>query len=176
MVTYLQNLVRVELPSPEARRLRLQRMGMLPRPVEQPKPIPAVPVEAQVIHIPGRDPGYGYPKDCDYALLLWIPPVPPRPRPTVRAIMAVVCRRYDVSREDMLSPRRELRYVTPRHIIMYLARKLTPASLPEIGRLLGGRDHTTILHGTRKIGALRATDRKLKAALREMEIELVGGE
>jgi chromosomal replication initiator protein len=58
--------------------------------------------------------------------------------------------------------------VRPRQIAMYLAKVLTPRSLPEIGRRFGGRDHTTVLHAVRKISGLVTTE----AALAE-EIELL---
>jgi chromosomal replication initiator protein len=50
-----------------------------------------------------------------------------------------------------MSPSRVRRIARPRQIAMYLARQLTKMSYPQIGRRLGGRDHTTILHGNRKI-------------------------
>jgi chromosomal replication initiator protein len=48
--------------------------------------------------------------------------------------------------------------VRPRQIAMYLAKALTPRSLPEIGRRFGGRDHTTVLHAVRKIESLSGQD------------------
>jgi chromosomal replication initiator protein len=49
----------------------------------------------------------------------------------------------------------------PRQIAMYLSKQLTDRSLPDIGRRFGGRDHTTIMHGVRKIEELRASDAQL---------------
>jgi chromosomal replication initiator protein len=49
----------------------------------------------------------------------------------------------------------------PRQIAMYLSKQLTPRSLPEIGRRFGGRDHTTIMHGVRRIEELKTTDSQL---------------
>jgi chromosomal replication initiator protein len=51
--------------------------------------------------------------------------------------------------------------VRPRQVAMYLAKTLTPRSLPEIGRRFGGRDHTTVLHAVRKIEAEQVKDVKL---------------
>jgi hypothetical protein len=88
-----------------------------------------------------------------------IDPAPPEPRPLlVEDIQRVACKYFSVQRNDMLSPRRDVRVAYPRHIVMYLAKTLTMKSLPEIGRRLGGRDHTTILHGVRKIERLVRTD------------------
>jgi chromosomal replication initiator protein len=66
-------------------------------------------------------------------------------------ILKVVGRHYNVARTDLLSPRRARSIVVPRQVGMYLAKKLTARSLPEIGRRFGGRDHSTVLHAVRKI-------------------------
>lgn len=76
------------------------------------------------------------------------------PRPTVAKILAEVCRRYKVSEIDVRSKRRTANIVMPRHIVMYLSKKLTELSLPQIGARLGGRDHTTVLSAVNKITAL----------------------
>lgn len=62
-----------------------------------------------------------------------------------------------------------------RHLLMYLAHKFTGYSLPQIGRLLGNRDHTTILHGVKKITAERIVDAQLDQLLAECERELKHG-
>jgi chromosomal replication initiator protein len=69
----------------------------------------------------------------------------------IEDILRVVGRHYNVPKSDLLSPRRARSIVVPRQIGMYLAKKLTPRSLPEIGRRFGGRDHSTVLHAVRKI-------------------------
>lgn len=73
---------------------------------------------------------------------------PPRPAPKVYIpqIIRVVANHYGVEVDDILSVRRTGNIIFPRHVAMYLSRKLTPCSLPEIGRRFGGRDHTTVLH------------------------------
>jgi chromosomal replication initiator protein len=76
-------------------------------------------------------------------------------------ILKVVGRHYNVSKNDLLSPRRARSVVVPRQIGMYLAKKLTSRSLPEIGRRFGGRDHSTVLHAVRKIDELVRGDEKL---------------
>ncbi|MFO1088692.1 MAG: chromosomal replication initiator protein DnaA [Hyphomicrobiales bacterium] len=76
-------------------------------------------------------------------------------------ILKVVGRHYNVGRADLLSPRRAQAIVRPRQIGMYLAKKLTARSLPEIGRRFGGRDHSTVLHAVRKIEELMASDDRL---------------
>jgi chromosomal replication initiator protein len=76
-------------------------------------------------------------------------------------ILKIVGRHYNVGRTDLLSPRRARAVVLPRQIGMYLAKKLTARSLPEIGRRFGGRDHSTVLHAVRKIDEQIKGDEKL---------------
>ncbi len=86
-------------------------------------------------------------------------------RVRIEDILKFVSRHYNVSRTDILSARRTRTIVRPRQIAMYLAKTMTPRSLPEIGRRFGGRDHTTVLHAVRKIEAERAGDEKLSEEL-----------
>ena len=88
-------------------------------------------------------------------------------RVRVEDIQKVVARHYNVSKNELLSNRRTRAIVRPRQIAMYLAKVLTPRSLPEIGRRFGGRDHTTVLHAVRKIEDLVSNDQKLA---REIEL------
>ncbi len=76
-------------------------------------------------------------------------------------ILKIIGRHFNVGRTDLLSPRRARSVVVPRQIGMYLAKKMTARSLPEIGRRFGGRDHSTVLHAVRKIEELVKTDDKL---------------
>lgn len=82
-------------------------------------------------------------------------------RVKIEEIQKLVATHYNVTRADILSARRTANVVRPRQIAMYLAKVLTPRSLPEIGRRFGGRDHTTVLHAVRKIEALAKADGKL---------------
>jgi chromosomal replication initiator protein len=86
-----------------------------------------------------------------------IRPAEPK-RVRIEDIQRVVARQYNVSRSDLLCSRRTANVVRPRQVAMYLAKILTLRSLPEIGRRFGGRDHTTVLHAVRKIGALTNND------------------
>ncbi len=83
----------------------------------------------------------------------------------IEDIQKLVATHFNVSRADILSSRRTANVVKPRQIAMYLAKILTPRSLPEIGRRFGGRDHTTVLHAVRKIDGLVAKDTALKKEL-----------
>ena len=88
-------------------------------------------------------------------------------RVKIEEIQRIVARQFSVSRNDLLSNRRTRNIVRPRQIAMYLAKTMTPRSLPEIGRRFGGRDHTTVLHAVRKIESLTSEDQKLA---REVEL------
>ena len=81
-----------------------------------------------------------------------------RSRPHWKTVIRVVAQSYGISVLDMLSERRTAQLVRPRHVTMFLLKELTTASLPAIGRCLGNRDHTTILHGARKIKNLIEAD------------------
>ena len=83
----------------------------------------------------------------------------------IEDILKVISRHYNVGRNDLLSPRRAREVVMPRQIGMYLAKKLTARSLPEIGRRFGGRDHSTVLHAVRKIDEQMKGDEKLAREL-----------
>jgi chromosomal replication initiation ATPase DnaA len=77
---------------------------------------------------------------------------------SVSAIVKAACQYFDYSLDDFLTPGRFKEVVHARHIAMYLARSLTDKSLAEVGRRLGGLDHSTVLHGCRKIKRLIAKD------------------
>ncbi len=80
---------------------------------------------------------------------------------TVEEIQRRVAEHYNVRLSDLIGPKRVRNIARPRQIAMYLAKQLTPRSLPEIGRRFGGRDHTTIMHGVRRIEELMTTDSQL---------------
>ena len=80
---------------------------------------------------------------------------------TIEEIQRKVADHYNIRLSDMIGPKRLRNIARPRQVAMYLSKQLTPRSLPEIGRRFGGRDHTTIMHGVRKIEELMATDSQL---------------
>lgn len=69
----------------------------------------------------------------------------------IGGIIRAVCEEYLVSQLELSSQRRSRHLVVPRHIAFWLCKELTLATYPEIGRMFGGRDHTTIMHGAKKI-------------------------
>ena len=80
---------------------------------------------------------------------------------TIDEIMKRTCEHYDLRMSDMVSARRSRSVARPRQMAMYLSKKLTPRSYPEIGRKFGGKDHTTVLYAVRKIEELMQTDAQL---------------
>jgi chromosomal replication initiator protein len=93
---------------------------------------------------------------------------------TVELIQKAVAEYYKIKVSDMYSKRRPTSIAAPRQVAMYLAKELTQKSLPEIGELFGGRDHTTVLHAVRKIADARAKDTELNHALHVLEQTLKG--
>lgn len=77
---------------------------------------------------------------------------------TVEEIQRKVSDHYNIRLSDMVGPKRLRSYARPRQVAMYLCKHMTSRSLPEIGRRFGGRDHTTVMHGVRRIEELKASD------------------
>lgn len=80
-----------------------------------------------------------------------IEPVPTFYAPRIAEIQESVSRYYGLSLLDMRSARRSRSVAHPRQIAMFLARELTPRSLPEIGKYFGDRDHSTVIHAIRAV-------------------------
>jgi chromosomal replication initiator protein len=93
---------------------------------------------------------------------------------TVENIQKTVADFYKIKVADMYSKRRPANIAMPRQVAMYLAKELTQKSLPEIGDLFGGRDHTTVLHAVRKIADARSKQTELNHALHVLEQTLKG--
>lgn len=87
-------------------------------------------------------------------------------------IQRLVAHYYGVKRTEILSERRTAKVVKARQVAMYLTKKLTSRSLPEIGRRFGGRDHTTVLHAVRKIEGLVARDTALRDEVESLKRQL----
>ena len=87
---------------------------------------------------------------------------------TIDEIQRRVAEYYALKMTDLLSARRAREVARPRQVAMYLAKRLTPRSLPEIGRRFGGRDHTTVMHAVKRIDELRLIDRELDADVAQL--------
>jgi chromosomal replication initiator protein len=93
---------------------------------------------------------------------------------SVENIQKTVADFYKIKIADMYSKKRPASIARPRQIAMYIAKELTQKSLPEIGELFGGRDHTTVLHAVRKIGGERQKNSELNQQLHVLEQTLKG--
>lgn len=91
-----------------------------------------------------------------------------RRRITIDEIQKRVSEHYKIRQAEMVSARRAREVARPRQVAMYLAKQLTPRSLPEIGRKFGGRDHTTVIHAVRQIERLRGCDSDIDTDVRTL--------
>lgn len=84
---------------------------------------------------------------------------------TLPYILELVSEQYGVSTADIISKKKDAEIVLPRQIVMYLAKEMTQTPLKNIGQFLGGRDHSTVLHGKRKIEEQLQSDETLRTQL-----------
>jgi len=116
-----------------------------------------------------------------YSKLAWVcsmalgkPEVEEEPPISVRKILSAVAKDYDVQVVQLKGVRRTAELVEPRHVAMYLAKRLTGLSFPAIGRAFGGKDHTTIMHAAERIRVFVEVDSALADRVRKLEAALVG--
>ena len=88
---------------------------------------------------------------------------------TVDKIQNIVSNYYNISLSEMLSQRRSRPLARPRQIAMYLAKKMTTRSLPEIGRRFANRDHTTVIHAVKTITILSEQDDEMKKNINQIK-------
>jgi len=88
---------------------------------------------------------------------------------TVDKIQNVVSNYFNIALSEMLSQRRSRPLARPRQIAMYLAKKLTTRSLPEIGRRFANRDHTTVIHAVKTITRLSEQDDEMKRNISQIK-------
>ncbi|MFO1049941.1 MAG: chromosomal replication initiator protein DnaA [Geminicoccaceae bacterium] len=93
-------------------------------------------------------------------------------RVTIEEIQKAVVEHYAIRMADMTSARRSRAVARPRQVAMFLAKQLTPRSLPEIGKRFGGRDHTTVMHAVRQIERLSGEDRTIADDLEALRRKL----
>jgi chromosomal replication initiator protein len=80
---------------------------------------------------------------------------------TMDEIIKKCCEYYNIRQQDLVGQSRARSVARPRQMAMYLCKRLTQRSLPEIARKIGGRDHTTVLYGVRKIEELMSMDSQI---------------
>ncbi len=93
---------------------------------------------------------------------------------SVEEIQRKVAEHYHIRLADLVGPKRLRNFARPRQVAMYLAKTMTSRSLPDIGRRFGGRDHTTVMHGVRKIEELRVADSQIADDLEMLRRALEG--
>ena len=98
----------------------------------------------------------------------------PERRITVDEIQKTVAEHFNLKQADLLSERRTRAIARPRQVAMYLCKQHTTRSYPDIGRRFGGRDHTTVLHGVRKIEELMPKDDQIARDVEALTRKLRG--
>ena len=88
--------------------------------------------------------------------------------PKVTMIKKMICAYYDITWNELISPRRSNRLVHARQVAYFIIKNHTTLSYPQIGRKFGGRDHTTVLHGVNKIKKLIETDSDIAAEIKRL--------
>ena len=91
---------------------------------------------------------------------------------SISEIQTVVGKHFGITEQELLSSSRSARVAWPRQLAMYLARELTGESLPAIGRLFGGRDHTTVMHACRRASARIDDDAAVREAVEKLRAML----
>jgi chromosomal replication initiator protein len=93
---------------------------------------------------------------------------------SIEVIQGEACRYYGVTHEEITGDKRTRRIVLPRQVAMYLSRELTDASLPQIGRAFGGRDHTTVMYAVQKVTDQMSGEGEVLTAVRDLTGRLTG--
>lgn len=150
----------MNLPSPAEQLASRRRLNALFRPALGYQ----APLRQPFVEDPDA-PRCAWPKTVDPAFVKRVPV-------SISMIVGAVCDYYGVKLIDLMSHRKTADITRPRQVAMYLARKMTPKSQPDIGRRFGGRDHTTVLHGVKKIEALKEVDQVLAADLQALTREI----
>jgi chromosomal replication initiation ATPase DnaA len=114
--------------------------------------------------------------------------ITPRVREAVNAIMGDECgdirmsdilqitaAHFEVTPREIRSGRRSVRLVRPRQVVMYLCKTMTPRSYPEIAMFLGGRDHTTVMHGVKVISRTMEHDSDFAKEVGVLTDKILGG-
>ena len=88
---------------------------------------------------------------------------------TAELIMNTVCDYYGLQMDDLIGPTRKREITVPRQIAMYLTREMTGMSLPQIGNVFGGRDHTTVLHSCKTVEANMTVNTDIRAVVEDIK-------
>jgi chromosomal replication initiator protein len=96
------------------------------------------------------------------------PAARPPHRISIAGIQDIICEAFAITRDDLLSESRAARVAWPRQVAMYLAREHTDETLPSIGALFGGRNHTTVMHAVKRTAEKLATDPDVYETVRSL--------
>jgi chromosomal replication initiator protein len=97
-----------------------------------------------------------------------------KPDITVTYIQQIVAEHYNLTQDDLNGRKRTKNVVYPRQIAMYLSYKILSVSLPKLGELFGGRDHSTVIHSCGKIANERENDASLRGVVNGLERKIMG--
>lgn len=169
-------LANMQVNNIDAIKARRARLGyvvtnpLVPRDLVRPKPAksvppvpPAPPVPIAIMAVP--DFTIAVPAPCvakPKSRLKFKPRLIKLNHPRIDDIIIAVAYEFVVTPEQILSVSRVNEIVVPRHVVSYIAREMTPYSFPAIGRMMGGRDHTTILNSWKKIHARISKDKDMQ--------------
>jgi chromosomal replication initiator protein len=92
---------------------------------------------------------------------------------TSQLIIQIVAEHFNIAATDLTSKKKSQNIVIPRQIVMYLCRELTEDSFSAIGQLLGGKDHSTVMHGYEKVLTLIETNDQIKNAVEVLKKKLL---
>jgi chromosomal replication initiator protein len=96
-------------------------------------------------------------------------------RVTPQRIQEIVATHFRIKIDDLISKRRTRNVTVPRQLAMYLCREMTDWSLPKIGEIFGGRDHTTVIHAYEKVNRERQEDNRISSLLTEISAKIING-
>lgn len=90
-----------------------------------------------------------------------------------KKVLSIICQYFDLSLKDLTGPKRQKGLVFPRHLSMYILSEEAHLTVEKIGQLLGGRDHTTVMHGRDRIKSLLIQDREVQRLMIEVKNKLI---
>jgi chromosomal replication initiator protein len=167
-------------PGPAARLAVLQQLAVL-RNVQLPEPVAQVLADGltgtvpelggALVHLAMGNSFDGQPIDLP-SVRRYLARRNRQQQPSLHEIALATARHFSLRLTDLRSPVRRRALVTARGVAVYLARHFAGASLQEIGRYFGGRDHTTIMHNCRKIEEISESDPTIHAAIENLRKQL----
>jgi hypothetical protein len=103
-------------------------------------------------------------------------PVPDNYESPIARIKRVTAAHFRIPAEEMVSARRDRKVARPRQVAMYICKRLTPRSLPDIGRHFGNRDHTTVIHAVRTVERIMGEDEAFRHSVKTIISSIVSSE